>query len=144
MEQTELEAIWQRLQPTDEELRAADEAVGVVVFLTGAMEDGVDFYAYASILPSKLAAFMSEEKKGEGYTLTDYGEVLMSGGGKYPPAYVVDYMQTRYGIVADPDTTLDEYLLKEFKKFATEDEIEAEKDKERALRDKYGLKKRDE
>lgn len=91
-----MEALSKYLAPTEEELKKADETVGILVLTAGKLMDDSDFYAYLSVPPSKYMAYIQAEQRG-GYMLSDYGEILAFGEGSEPPDEVKKEIEEKHG-----------------------------------------------
>jgi hypothetical protein len=73
-----------------------DENVGIITLVTGELENGKPYHAYALIKPSHYFAFKEAEKKGN-YDLAEFGEILAHGEGLEPPEATQKMMQEKYG-----------------------------------------------
>jgi len=73
-----------------------DNNIGIITLVTGHIEDGKPYYAYAIIPPSKYLAFKEAEKHGD-YDLADYGEIIAHGHGAEPSAEVKKEIEEKYG-----------------------------------------------
>jgi hypothetical protein len=68
-----------------------------VILVTGGKDhDGCSTWFFVKVPSAKLRAFERELKSGK-MNLNDFGDILDSGYGEYPPAYVVTEMQTHFG-----------------------------------------------
>ena len=129
MDDKEQEDILNTLRPSKGELDQADKEIGIVTMVNGTMESGEDFYAYMSVYPSRLEAFIKAQEEG-GYLLTDFGDILMQGFGKIPPPGIVRLVEERYGVVADPEQDFMELLQQEFIKVLEEEEKKSKMEKD--------------
>jgi len=73
-----------------------DADLQILVLVSGELADGSAHYAYASIPPSKYAAFKEAEVRGN-YDLGDFGTILRHGPGLNPPPDVERAMEEEYG-----------------------------------------------
>ena len=71
--------------------------MGILVLVSGTLTNGQSHYAYASIAPSKYAAFKQAEAKGD-YDLAQFGKILAHGEGEEPPQEVKQQMQEEFGV----------------------------------------------
>ncbi|MDP9126862.1 MAG: hypothetical protein M3N08_01190 [Pseudomonadota bacterium] len=86
---------------TPEQLKMADERVGIIQLITGLTADGHDFYAYVSLRPSLYDEYCRKVEAKEKVDVEKFGRVLKKGFGKEPPEDVKRYMHETFGI--DPD-----------------------------------------
>lgn len=73
-----------------------DQDVAILVLVQGTLPDGSAHYAYASIPPSRYAAFKQAEAAGN-YDLAQYGAILAHGAGT-PTAEMQRRMEAEYGV----------------------------------------------
>ncbi len=75
-----------------------DKELGFVTLVTGEIESRA-FWAYLSVFPSKYEEFLDVNKSGQGYIMTDYGDILKFGMDEKEPAESIkNEMLTTYGI----------------------------------------------
>jgi hypothetical protein len=85
------------IPPNAAELTAADDAVGILAYSSGMLEDGRPYYAYIAVKPSRYSEFYDLSAAGRKFVLSDYGKILASGFEKSPPQEVVRYMRETHG-----------------------------------------------
>ena len=76
---------------------AVDDAMNVLVLVSGTLTDGQSHYAYASIPLSKYEPFKQAEAAGN-YDLAQFGKILEHGEGREPPEDVKKRMAEDYGV----------------------------------------------
>jgi hypothetical protein len=65
-------------------------------------------YYFLRLVPLKRPIFDKVMKEGKGLNLEEFGEVLMSGYGEYPPEFVLTMMKQKYNYEAPPRQTDDD------------------------------------
>lgn len=78
-------------------LERSDCANRIIEFVQGTKANGLPFFAYIAVPPSKLIAFKRAERRGS-YNLQDYGEILEMGDTLIPTPRIVSRLRKRYGI----------------------------------------------
>jgi len=84
-------------EPSDEETQALDEALNILVLISGKLKDGAAHYAYLSVPLSKYELFKQAEAAGN-YDAAQYGKILAHGKGKEPPLDVQQRMEEEYSV----------------------------------------------
>lgn len=74
---------------------------GEIRFIT-AVEDGGECWFYLRVAPEKLPEYERSLKSGD-FDVRDYGTILESDWGSYPPEDVVRFMQDEYGFQTPPE-----------------------------------------
>ena len=83
---------------TPEELKQADEHVGIIQLITGTTAKGEDFYAYVSVHPSLYQELVQKMMDGERMNVEKFGKVLKKGYGKQPSDEVKKHMEKTFGV----------------------------------------------
>ena len=87
--------------------QGAMDEMRMLELVTGVDENGRNFYAYMSIIPSKFFEYKSLLAEGEALDPEDFGEILEHGYGILPPVEV-QYNMKRLGF----QHTLERELMK--------------------------------
>ncbi|GEM_PF-1989303 len=77
--------------------RLINKTGGEIRFLT-ARENGAECWFYLQLSPEQFADYEKNLRVGS-MNIRDYGEILESGWGEYPPEDMVIYMQQTYGVI---------------------------------------------
>ncbi|NBX03990.1 MAG: hypothetical protein EBR02_08045 [Alphaproteobacteria bacterium] len=85
------------IEPSAEQLSAADGELDIIVLDSGIMEDGAPYWAYIAIKPSHYKEFMRMTRQGQPIILEEYGEILKHGFDEHVPLEAVDAMREEYG-----------------------------------------------
>jgi hypothetical protein len=80
--------------------RVVQERGGAIRFLR-AEEDGAMCWFYLRLTPEKLAEY-ERALKTNAMNIRDYGTILESDWGDYPPPEVVQFMRTQHGFETPP------------------------------------------
>lgn len=99
---------------TSDQLKQADEKIGIIQILTGRTAGGEDFYAYVSVRPSMYEEFCRKVEAREKMNVEEFGKILHKGYGNQPSDDVKHYMEERYGIDPDFSNKWDE-AIRQFK-----------------------------
>jgi hypothetical protein len=64
-----------------------DALTRTIVLMYGLLDNGEQYWIYASVKPSKYPAFLAAQKDNtlDVYDFQPYGEIIVSGKGKAPP-----------------------------------------------------------
>lgn len=64
-----------------------DALTRTIVLMYGLLENGEQYWIYASVKPSKYQTFLAAQKAGtlNVHDFAPYGEIIVSGTGKAPP-----------------------------------------------------------
>ena len=87
--------------PSDEELAQADLVNSILVYSNGARDDGLPYYAFIAVRPSKYREFQDLSEQRQSFLLSEYGTVLAMGMEAEAPPEVIQEMRERYGF--DPE-----------------------------------------
>lgn len=81
----------------------ADSLSRVIMLLNGHMDHGGPFWCYVAIKPSMFEAFKVAEREGavDLYNFEEFGEVIVSAEGDWPPYEVTKKVGEMYGSDAD-------------------------------------------
>ena len=101
---------------TAEELAAADHTSSVLVLDQGTLDNGVPYWAYLAVRPSKYAEFMEFTAARKPIRLTEYGVILEYGLDAEVPADVQQAMKQKHGF----DNDYKAKLIREIKKAQAE------------------------
>lgn len=83
-------------------LKILQERGGAIRFVT-ALEDGKYCWFYLTLHPEKAAEYERLLRTGE-MNIRDYGEILESDWGRYPPPDVIRFMRDEYGFETPENT----------------------------------------
>lgn len=83
-------------------LRLVGERGGQIRFIR-AMEKGLPCWFYLKLDPSRFTDYERRVEQG-GMDISEFGTILESGWGVYPPADVVSYMRDTYDFITPEDT----------------------------------------
>jgi hypothetical protein len=83
---------------TPEQLKHADETIGIVQLISGTTAKGEAFYAYVKVKPSLYEEFVGKLLNGDKMDVDKYGKVLKKGFGAQPPDDVKKYMEESFGV----------------------------------------------
>lgn len=78
-------------------LKIVQERGGEIRFIR-ALEDDKPCWFYLRLTPEKLTAYERALQQGD-FDIRDYGTILESDWGDYPPADVVAFMRDEYGFM---------------------------------------------
>jgi len=101
--------------PTKEEQLKADESAAIVVLSKGTQANGAPYWAYMAIPPSKYQEFHRLSKERQAFNLEEYGEVIICGCDKEPPAAAKEQMKAEYDFDEEFSKKLEARMLEESK-----------------------------
>ena len=105
-------------QPTAEEWASADQDSAIISLSTGFQADGMPYYAYIAVKPSKYGEFYRLSKQRQSLDLEHYGSIIAAGPESEPPLPVTDRMVTEYGFDENFKKDLNAEFQKDRGKFA--------------------------
>jgi len=108
--------------PTAEDLAIADQDNGILVLSRGVQANGIPYYAYISVMPSKFAEFTHNTEENIACDLESYGDVLFAEELAEPPEEIVQIMRECYGFDEDFQEKLFDKMKKEQKEFIKKNE----------------------
>ena len=76
--------------------KVVEERGGAIRFIR-AEEEGLPCWFYLKIDPSKLSEYEHKLKEGS-MNIRDYGQILQSDWGNYPPADMISFMRETYAV----------------------------------------------
>lgn len=77
---------------------AMDQYFAIAQLITGQTGNGVDFYAYMAMYPSRYREYLERVQNFEPLIIENYGRVLHKGWGTLPSASIQREMFEKYGI----------------------------------------------
>ena len=105
------------IQPSAEELAAADEEIDIITYTKFTTLDGSPYYAFLAVKPSKYKEYSDMVVSKQPMNLSDYGKILASGYAAKPPDEVIEEMHERYGYLEKYEGKLVEEAKKQQKVF---------------------------
>jgi len=86
------------LRPSKKDWEAADENLEIIVYTRGyTPDDGIPFWAYVGVPPSKLISLKTADLSGEN-PLANYGRIIKAGVGEAPPPEIRKEMEETYQV----------------------------------------------
>lgn len=90
-------------------IRLGDEQTAFIILSTGFTTDGLPYYAYVRMKPSKYLEYLDAVKSGAPFTLGSFGEILAKGFGHQPPDEVVQRMADEFGLTEENQKAIEAF-----------------------------------
>jgi len=87
----------------------ADERLSIYELVSSTTADGRDFYAYIAIIPSKYEAYKIAAASGDSVKFTEYGDIVLTGWGKYPTKEIENQMEDLFHMNHNFESEIMEY-----------------------------------
>ena len=105
--------IFQKLREVDDHaFIVGDEIAKIIMLVNGQGENG-ECWAYVLMTPSKAREYKALEGSEE-VDLEDFGEIIFSGDGEFPPEDIIIQMKEKYSIINDYEEQIDKIISDQF------------------------------
>jgi hypothetical protein len=90
-------------------LKLGDQQADFIILSTGFTTDGLPYYAYVKMKPSRYVAYIAAIKREEPFRLGSFGEIVAKGFGHEPPEDVAQRMANEYGLTLENQKALEAF-----------------------------------
>lgn len=90
-------------------LKLGDQQAEFIILSTGFTTDGLPYYAYVKMKPSRYVAYLEVIQREEPFRLGSFGEIVAKGFGHEPPEDVVQRMADEYGLTLENQKALEAF-----------------------------------